>query len=328
MEPIGNKIILSYIVPVYKVEQYIRLCLDSIFQQGLDEQEFEVILVNDGTPDRSIEVVRDIIEAHQCVTVVEQTNQGLSAARNTGLENASGQYVLFLDSDDMLVPNTVVPLLDSACAHEADLIVAGFVKMTSKEIERGVTPSVVDTKEVVKTGRELFLCDLNPRECYVWRTIYRKAFLDNQHLRFMPGIYFEDVPFTTECYLKAEKCIKSYQIFYVYRQREDSIVSSVNMQKLKDLNEVMACLWKMKETIDLDTAEKKQMMNVLFSTFSITIWYLTHDKRLFAHRKEYVADWRQRVPELRFTNGIKQRLVSQFFRYAPLLYIKLRSLSK
>ena len=328
MQVKGHNIQLSYIVPVYNVEQYIRPCLESIFQQGMDEDIFEVILVNDGTKDRSIEVVRDIINSHQCVTVVEQTNQGLSAARNTGLCEAKGYYVLFLDSDDMLLPNTVKPLLKSACANDADLMVAGFVKMTSEEIKRGVTTCVVDANEVVKTGRELFLYEFNPRECYVWRTIYRKAFLDNQRLRFVPGIYFEDVPFTTECYLKAEKCIRSYQTFYIYRQREDSIVSSVNMRKLIDLNEVMACLWKMMKTIALDAAEKRQMMNVLFSTFSITIWYLTHDKRLLAHRKEYVADLRQRVPELRFTNGIKQRLVSQFFRCAPSLYIKLRSLSK
>ena len=318
---------LSYIVPVYNVEQYIRPCLESIFQQGMDEETFEVILVNDGTKDRSIEVVRDIINNHRCVTVVEQTNQGLSAARNTGLREAKGYYVLFLDSDDMLVPNSVGPLLQEAFVDWADLVVAEFVKRDNEGMMQEVDQAV-DVKSETMTGREMFLHHLNPRQCYVWRTLYRRSFLDSHQLRFVPGIYFEDVPFTTECYLKAGKCVKSYQTFYIYRQREDSIVSSVNMRKLTDLNEVMARLWKMKETMALDAAEEKQMVNILFSTFSITIWYLTHGKQLLARRKEYVADLRQRVPELRFTNGIKQRLVSMIFRSAPSFYIKLRSLSK
>ena len=86
--------------------------------------------------------------------------------------------------------------------------------------------------EEYKSGEELFLIDLNPQQCYVWRTLYRKAFLDDNNLRFISGIYFEDVPFTTESYLKAHKCIKTSLTFYIYRQRNDSIVSTLNIKKI------------------------------------------------------------------------------------------------
>ena len=81
---------LSIIVPVYNVEQYIKACIESLYRQGISEDDFEVIVVNDGTPDKSIEVVADIINQHSNIIVVEQENQGLSAARNTGLKKANG----------------------------------------------------------------------------------------------------------------------------------------------------------------------------------------------------------------------------------------------
>ena len=94
---------LSIIVPVYQVEQYIRPCIESIFNQGLDDDRFEVIIVNDGTKDRSMEVIADIIEQHKNVTVFNQENQSLSVARNVGIATAEGEYILMPDSDDMLV---------------------------------------------------------------------------------------------------------------------------------------------------------------------------------------------------------------------------------
>lgn len=81
---------LSIIVTVYNVEKYIRACMESIFKQGLDEKTFEVIIVNDGTQDRSMEVIQDFIEQHKNITVINQENQGLSMARNNGMAIARG----------------------------------------------------------------------------------------------------------------------------------------------------------------------------------------------------------------------------------------------
>ena len=315
--------------------------------QALSDDEFEVILVNDGTRDNSFSRIADIIKQHSNIIVMEQENQGLSAARNTGLTKATGQYVLFLDSDDVLVPDSIKPLVSQAMEKDADLLIAGFEKVSDKELQaespcrrvfpvgsvatdspcRRVFPvgSVAPVAPFTeKTGHEAFLHDLVSRECYVWRTFYKKAFLDANNLRFIPGIYFEDVPFTTECYLKAGRCLKTDSVFYLYRQREQSICSSLDARKIYDLNTVMACLWDMREHLHLSNELDAKYMDVIFTTFSITQWYIIQYDNLFHERRQLIADLKKKVPNLQFTHTRKQRVVSLLFRLMPCNYIWLR----
>lgn len=318
---------LSVIVPVYNVEQFIRPCIQSIYRQGLSEKDFEVILVNDGTQDNSFEVISDVIINHNNLIIIEQSNQGLSAARNTGLLKASGQYILFLDSDDLLIDNTLPVLLALTNNNLIDLLIAGFVKLNNKQIESFAEDTdSADFMAEQKSASEIFLQDFNPRQCYVWRTIYRKDFLEENELSFIPGIYFEDVPFTTECLLKARMCIKTTLTFYIYRQRDNSIVSSINLKKIFDLNTVLAKLWDMYNQITLPIEMKRQLMNTVFTTFSISIWYVSHNHKLLSQRKDIVSDLNDKVPDLYFTNGLKQKISSIIFRIIPCTYIKIRAL--
>ena len=316
---------LSIIVPVYNVEKYIRSCVESIFHQELSDECFELILVNDGTKDDSFKMIEDIVANHSNIVVVEQDNQGLSVARNSGLKRAKGLYVLFLDSDDLLIEGSLTRLLDLALESLADLVIAEFIKMNDDEI---LPMSVKANQDVIvenKTGRDVFLNNFNPGNCYVWRTLYRKEFLSKNRLCFIPNLYFEDIPFTTECYLNAQNCIVTNSVFYIYRQRENSIVSTINMRKLIDMNKILEYLWNMKFEMQLTPDVYKQLMNVIFVTFSIAIWYISHDKMLLRNRREFVMDLKSRIPELEFTNGIKQRLVSILFKYIPCTYIRLRA---
>lgn len=125
---------LSIIIPVYNVEKYIRTCIESLYRQGLNEECFEVIIVNDGTRDRSMDVIADIVQKHSNIIIIEQENQGLSMARNNGLAKASGEYILFVDSDDLLIDNSLPPLLEKALETKVDLIVADYLAMQDKEI--------------------------------------------------------------------------------------------------------------------------------------------------------------------------------------------------
>ena len=317
--------LLSIIIPVYNVEQYIRSCLESVYLQEISENDYEVILVNDGTKDNSFGIIEDVITAHDNIIIKEQTNQGLSAARNTGMEVASGQYILFLDSDDLLFPDTLGTVLHEATVNDADIVIADFKKMTNNEIASHALVSPKKYCKSIKTGKEAFLQDLNPRQCYVWRTLYKKAFLVKNGLCFIPGLYFEDVPFTVECYLKAKTCIKISKLFYIYRQRENSIVSSIDIKKLCDLNEVIARLWEMRKNMQLSEGTEDKLMDTIFTTFSVSIWYITHDKELLKQRKVYVADLFQRVPDLHFTHGIRQKVISTCFTLYPNTYIRIRA---
>ena len=320
---------LSIIVPVYQVEKYIRQCVESVFIQDMDDNEFELILIDDGTRDNSFAKIADITAHHSNVFIVKQANQGLSVARNTGTAKASGQYILFLDSDDLLMPLSLKPLVEKVVESDADLMVAGFVKASDEEIE-GITEVKVmkDLMEVKeKTGSELFIEDLNPRECYVWRTIYKRSFLESNGLRFIPGLYFEDVPFTVECWPKAGRCLITDSVFYIYRQHPQSICSSIDSRKINDLNTVVARLWDMRKKMNLSLPIDEKFMDVVFTTFSIAQWYIVEYDNLFAVKKQLVDDLKKKAPKLWFNGSMKQRIVSFFFRFMPCQYLWFRRLT-
>ena len=318
---------LSVIVPVYNVEKYIRRCIESIYCQGLSDDEFELILVNDGTPDKSFEVISDIISQHSNITIIEQQNQGLSVARNKGASIAKGTYILFVDSDDLLRDNCLSIILEKAILSSADMIIADYVKMADEDIEHLIPPKFsVDYHTVAMSGREAFLYFFNPKQCFVWRTLYRKAFIDKFHLEFIPGIYFEDIPFTTNCYLHSNQVILLNIPFYIYRQHYNSTVSSINCKKLLDINKVITYLWSLQDSETLKMKERQKLVDTVFETFSVEMWYLTHEKHLFGYKKEVVEDLKRKVPNLSFKNGFKQKLVSFMFANFPYMYIWLRSL--
>lgn len=318
---------LSIIVPVYNVEKYVRPCIESILRQGLDEARYEVIIVNDGSTDQSMNVISDLVEGHSNMNVINQSNQGLSVARNKGLEKAQGSYILFLDSDDLLLDYTLAALLEEAMKEQPDMLTANFVKMNDKEIEQH-WPLPSHSTFRATTGTELFLHDLDPRACFVWRALYKRDFLRQYQLQFIPGIYFEDIPFTTACYLHAGHCIKSDSLFYIFRQRPQSISTSIDIQKIFDMNTVVALLDDMKESKPVLTeVQRRQIDEIMFSTFSIIIWYIINSKELFAHRKEIVSDLLEKTRDLQFSNSLKQRMVTFLFRTVPCTYLSLRRIN-
>jgi glycosyltransferase involved in cell wall biosynthesis len=318
---------LSIIVPVYNVEEYIRPCLNSIFQQGLDEYCYEVIIVNDGTRDRSMEVIQDIIEAHCNIIVINQDNLGLSSARNTGLLKATGDYIQFVDSDDLLVVDSLGHIMEDIRQKQPELFIAGFVKKTNEEIMNGWMPEQNEYNSFPKPEFMETIEQLNPRECYVWRTLYKRSFLNDNAIRFIPSIYFEDIPFSAECYLKAKKCIISNCNLYIYRQRPDSIVSTINLKKIMDFNIIIARLWKMR-TMAKSTKEYTCLMNLIFNTHQLQTWFIAHDEELVDERKSITDDLKKKVPNLYFCGGIIEHTESFLYSFFPNTYLWLRSLFK
>lgn len=317
---------LSIIVPFYNVGKYIRSCMESMFRQGLDEECFEIIAINDGSTDNSIQAIEDLLNVHRNIRIINSNKQGVSVARNTGIEKALGTYILFVDSDDMLIDNTLSPLLQEALKSRPDMLVADYAKMDDQQIESRNVPSS-DCTFLPTTGTELFLHQLNPRACYIWNKLYSRDFLNKNCLRFTPGIYFEDIPFTIACYLSAEGCIESTSLFYIYRQRPASICSSIDIRKIFDLNTVLVLLEDIiQRKADLQDCQHRQVTEIMFATFSITLWYTVSDKQLFEQRKEIIKDLRGKVPNLYFSNTIKQRMVSMVFRAMPCTYLAFRRL--
>lgn len=315
---------LSIIVPVYNVENYIRDCLNSIFRQNLKDDDFEVIIINDGTEDNSMTVISDIISSHHNIIIVNQENQGSSVAWNKGIAMANGEYILLVDADDLLIERRLKLLLEKAVEMKADIVVPDFIEVVDKDITELkvalLTASHHSLSFQETTGREMFLMDLHPSECYVWRKLYRKKFLIQNHISFVPGIHFQDIPFTTECYIVAGKCYKASQLFYIYRKRNVPVTHEFSFNKSCENTIAIAKTWELISRYQLTGEIKKKLQeNVFtnFTNFSIRVSLLSKD---FKEREIVFNRLRENAPDLYFSNNVKQKFISFIFWHFPMLY--------
>jgi glycosyltransferase involved in cell wall biosynthesis len=315
---------LSIIVPVYNVENYIRDCLNSIFRQNLKDDDFEVIIINDGTEDNSMTVISDIISPHHNIIIVNQENQGSSVAWNKGIAMANGEYILLVDADDLLIERRLKLLLEKAVEMKADIVVPDFIEVVDKDITELkvalLTASHHSLSFQETTGREMFLMDLHPSECYVWRKLYRKKFLIQNHISFVPGIHFQDIPFTTECYIVAGKCYKASQLFYIYRKRNVPVTHEFSFNKSCENTIAIAKTWELISRYQLTGEIKKKLQeNVFtnFTNFSIRVSLLSKD---FKEREIVFNRLRENAPDLYFSNNVKQKFISFIFWHFPMLY--------
>ena len=319
-----RNLLLSIIVPVYNVENYVRPCIESIFRQGLEEDVFEVIIVNDGTKDRSMEVIQDIICQHKNITVINQENKGLSVARNKGIATAKGEYILMPDSDDLLIENSLKPLLEKAIETKVDLVVADFLIMNDKEIENyKYIPNAKDAEFIEKTGERLIMEDLVFYECYVWRTLYNRNLLINNNLTFFPGITYQDRPFTYACYLKAKKCLKSSSHLYIYRKGHTSAASySFNKIKACDYCVSIADTWKYANSEKLSIQLQRKIIDNLYNNIFILCRRTVREIESQKDRIEISGYLSIIIPELPQTN-LKQRIKNFMLKKTPHTYINL-----
>ena len=122
---------LSIIIPMYNVEKYIHKCIHSVVQNNLKRDDFEIIIVDDESPDNSLSIATEIAKEFDNITIISQKNKGLGGARNTGIQNAKGKYVLFLDSDDFYTPNSLETILKIAFDNELEILEFGAIVVDS-----------------------------------------------------------------------------------------------------------------------------------------------------------------------------------------------------
>ena len=242
----NQAIVLSIIIPVYKVEKYIQKCLDSIFLQGVDERSYEVIVVNDGTPDNSMAIVARFASEHANVAVINQENQGLSMARNTGLAHAKGDYIWFVDSDDWLTSDSIDYVLQVLQQNNFDIISSDLIYSHDDE---NLDWSVNRKHDAIITP-EHYLTSYPVGA--VQRYVIKKDFLILNNLQFYPGIYHEDAELAPRMIIKSKGVFMLSKHLYHYYQRENSIMSS----------------WKLKNTLDYCFVAKRH--HAIFKTVETT----------------------------------------------------------
>lgn len=231
--------IISIILPMYNVEQYIERCLITcIHQSGVElGVDYEIICINDGSPDRSAQIVRPYVEKYKGISVVDQKNQGLSGARNTGLKHAKGEYVWFVDSDDWIEENCLLRIIDKCKTHNLDILrICAADVINGESIKRY---SIRDDDYVYAGIEEL---KKGIFSVCVPFSIYRRDFLDTYSLSFFPGIYHEDTEFTPRAYYYAKRVGALNEVVYYVYPSPNSITRSSNVQKSLDLIIVMKSL--------------------------------------------------------------------------------------
>ncbi len=221
-----NQALVSVIIPVYNVEDYLRECVDSILEQTYGN--FEIILVDDGSTDSSGEICDEYVDKDERVTVIHQKNSGPSKTRNTGLENATGKYIYFLDSDDYIESNALELLVNTAESNEADLVFfdAHSFSDDGAEIKQGYA---VKGSYEAKSGYEILteLHDNKDYHCSVVLLFISRFLLNNNNIRFMESAYCsEDLLFTYKVFCSSQKTAQCKNTLYHRRYRSGSIVTS------------------------------------------------------------------------------------------------------
>ncbi len=215
--------LLSVVIPIYHVEKYIGECLTLAAQ--IDD--CEILLVDDCGSDASAQIAAAYCEKHHHMRIIRrESNGGLSAARNTGLAQAAGEYVYFLDSDDLPDPQALTVLARAAREQNLDVAKARFVYFDDETGRETPGPAIEATAAM--NGGELFAkqCRAGKYEPMVWQCVYRRAFLEENGLVMAEGLLFEDELFQAPCLVKAERAAAFEMEILRYRQRAGSIMGS------------------------------------------------------------------------------------------------------
>ena len=208
---------VSVIVPVYKVEQYISKCLDSLVNQTLEDME--IIVVNDGSPDNSEKIIKDYAKKYKNIKYLKKENGGLSSARNFGLKHATGEYIGFVDSDDYVDKRMYQMMYEKAIEASADLVVCDLNYVYEDKEEKAYSNIKTDTTDIKSIMNNIYPA--------AWNKLYKKELFDNE-VYFKEGVWYEDVEFIYRLLPYVNKIGVVHEHFYKYIQRENSIIRTID----------------------------------------------------------------------------------------------------
>ena len=224
----------SVIVPVYNCAQYLESCLESVFSQKTDS-EYEILLVDDGSVDGSSQLCDRLAQEHNCIRVIHQANQGVSAARNTGICAAAGEYLLFLDGDD-LWREDLLRYMDDATANKPDVVQFGYrTFFENGYVEDCLVPAAVDGE----SGRDYVSRILNQGIMLIGSACinaHRREFVMQHELRFPVGVANgEDLLFRVREMGKAQRICGVNEALYMYRRNTQSATRNMTLKKMQNI---------------------------------------------------------------------------------------------
>lgn len=276
-----TSILISVIVPVYKVEPYLRACVDSILAQTYTN--LEIILVDDGSPDSCGAICDEYAEKDSRVRVIHKANGGLSDARNVGMAVCTGEFLTFVDSDDLLTPNTLELLYSLAEVHHAELVIGGHARFTD---ESGFVFEQTEVTAEVMTKQQA-MTDFFKSGCASWARLYRRNVQID--VSFPVGEINEDEAIVLHLLDRCETVVKTERIVYGYRTRPESITTSTfSLKKLDWYRHCKANLeWIRENYPELEeAAAHRYRSSILYSLTEIAL----ADRPYQAERDALLAD--------------------------------------
>lgn len=326
--------VLSYIVPVYKVEKYIHLCVDSILSQTI--QDFELILIDDGSPDNCPTILDEYAKKDNRIKVIHQKNSGVSVARNTGIKTAIGKWLYFVDSDDWLIATSMNQLIDTAERTNADIVFTDCLEQyedgTNRRVKLYSQQFISDDREFISSIQKSILChkyspyfSAAADNAYPapWSKLFKASLIKDNDIWYNPlvkGVY-DDGLFTIEALEFATKIVYEQNCTYNYRILESSIVHIFKQDMVSrfELNCVAMDDYINKYRKDEDFIQAEYCRRIAyFSSFMSS--YFFHEKNEQS-KKEKINDlkhtikrspWKEAVEKAQYKNLEKKHMYTLF----------------
>jgi len=257
-----SDLFFSIIVPVYNSEKYLRTCLDSLLQQKFEK--YELLLIDNNSTDQSAKICREYQNIFNNIHLIEQRKKGASAARNIGLDNAHGKYILFVDSDDFVEPNLLNELFEVVKDFQYDLVYFNMNILNSGTLSvNKLELPYTQKRRLSKNDAYKSLLSETGYRGFVWNKLYKKRCIDK--VRFDEKIlYLEDGLFNIDALKNSEKILSFPAVLTNYRIHESSFVNSrFNLKQLSYLNAIDIYKEKMPKIFENDILflEKLALLN-------------------------------------------------------------------
>lgn len=317
-----QEIKISFIIPVYNVEQFIPKCINSVLEQTINN--IEIILINDGSTDNSLSVCKQYEKVHSCIRVIDKDNEGVAIARNVGMKAAKGKYICFVDADDFYISDFAEEFYETCLKYDLDIIrgiYCTYEEDTDSYNHINTKPlsyydKCLDGFEFLKTSIEE-----NANEVVPWLGFFKKNFLEKNNILFPPRIAFEeDQLFFLKALLSKDcKILQKKNEFYAYRVRMGSVTKTPSINSAFDVGKIVKKELELISGLDLEANIKASALRYVSSSFyQLTSIYGRVDR---SKRKEIRSICQRNIQKIcaKYPANHHQSIKIKLFVYFPIL---------
>lgn len=276
---------ISIIIPMYNVGKYLEPCLESIYSQRFDESSFEIIMIDDESPDNSLEIAQNLSNKHSNIKIISQKNKGLGGARNTGIVQASGEYIWFHDPDDLIRANAFENIFEKLKKSTADIIEFGAEGIKGNQKIYEFIPRVINNK----INGIAYAVDMDTMNS-ACNKLYSRTFMLQNQLFFLEHIYCEDIEFNSRCFQFADTVETISHVISSFVQTDNSITRNTSLKKqnkmIEDLNFLIERFNFFKSEVNHPTSIKYWEKRLTYLNVTLFYQYVKYKKGLSSMKKQ------------------------------------------